>query len=321
MSSEADILQTVEQKISGARVLNIHNNFMDVEIECLPEYGGRLNRLVLNSDGEKRDIIAGFDSEEELRADTFFRNVILFPFINRLDEGKWLYNEQELQFPVNETELNNALHGFLFRKSLEVISTRNDQEGIEINLGYDYRAEYEYYPFNLDIRLTYRISSPETLSLHFDITNVGTDDAPMALGWHPYFTLDEGVENLELTAPPMEQILVDDRLLPTGETQPFTDFDHRQKLGNRKLDTCFALKEGGETTTTLYSPQRQTEITVRQDDLFNYMQLFIPPDRKSIAIEPVTSNINAFQTGEGLMCVAPHQRINGSISVSINKKD
>ena len=314
-------MQTVEQKISGARVLNIHNDFMDVEVECLPEHGGRLNRLVLNSGSEKRNIIAGYDSKKELLANSFFRNVILFPFINRLDEGKWVYKQKELQFPVNETELNNALHGFLFRKSLEVISTRNDQEGIEINLGYDYRAEYDYYPFNLDIRLTYSISSPETLSLHFDIMNVGTEEAPMALGWHPYFTLGEEVDDLELTTPAMEQILVDDRLLPTGEIQPFPDFEGGRKLGNQELDTCFALEEDKEATTTLYSPRQQTEIAVRQDDEFKYMQLFIPPGRKSIAIEPVTSNINAFQTGEGLICVAPHQRINASVSVSINKKD
>jgi len=38
---------------------------------------------------------------------------------------------------------------------------------------------------------------------------------------------------------------------------------------------------------------------------YNYLQVFIPPDRMSIAIEPMTCNANAFNNKDGLITLSP----------------
>src|SRR5690606_19837389 len=45
----------------------------------------------------------------------------------------------------------------------------------------------------------------------------------------------------------------------------------------------------------------------RQD--YPWLHLFIPPDRSSIAIEPVSSGINAFNSGEGLRWLEPGEQV------------
>ena len=50
---------------------------------------------------------------------------------------------------------------------------------------------------------------------------------------------------------------------------------------------------------------------------YNYLQVFIPPLRNSIAIEPMTCNTDAFNNKEGLIILEPDQQFKASYGVSI----
>ena len=39
--------------------------------------------------------------------------MVLYPFVNRLDGGRYTYRGQSYQFAVNEPARNNSLHGLL----------------------------------------------------------------------------------------------------------------------------------------------------------------------------------------------------------------
>ena len=45
---------------------------------------------------------------------------------------------------------------------------------------------------------------------------------------------------------------------------------------------------------------------------FNYLQLYIPPDRSSIAIEPMTCSVDAFNNGDGLIILEVAEVIKAS---------
>ena len=54
-------------------------------------------------------------------------------------------------------------------------------------------------------------------------------------------------------------------------------------------------------------------------DLFPFVQLFIPPGRKSIAIEPITAATNAFNIdGLGKIELKPGEERSGSVKISLN---
>lgn len=50
---------------------------------------------------------------------------------------------------------------------------------------------------------------------------------------------------------------------------------------------------------------------------FNYLQLFTPAHRKSIAIEPMTCNINAFNNKEGLIILEPEEVLDLSFGIKL----
>ncbi|MNY57496.1 hypothetical protein D3C86_1937160 [compost metagenome] len=50
---------------------------------------------------------------------------------------------------------------------------------------------------------------------------------------------------------------------------------------------------------------------------FNYLVVYTPPARDCVAIEALTANVDAFNTGEGLNILAPGHSIDGTITVSL----
>lgn len=51
---------------------------------------------------------------------------------------------------------------------------------------------------------------------------------------------------------------------------------------------------------------------------YNYLQLYIPPDRNSIAIEPMTCNIDAFNNHNGLITLQPKESFDAKYGVRVH---
>ncbi|MFW6209687.1 MAG: hypothetical protein ACOC7X_13390, partial [Spirochaetota bacterium] len=57
-----------------------------------------------------------------------------------------------------------------------------------------------------------------------------------------------------------------------------------------------------------------------QSELFAYSQVFIPPTRSSIALEPISAATDAFNKPElGLRVLAPGAEAEGRVSVLVSK--
>ena len=303
-------------RISGADGLNLKNRWLGVELECLPEFGGRLNYLQLQSGSLKKNLLAGFSTVEDLKADPQYTNVLLFPFSNRLQNGIWHYKGEKFQFPQNDDGGRpNALHGFLFNKPFEIVSTSNDENGVSVELKYCYRADFTYYPFELDVVIRYRIQKPDTFQFEFLVENLGDVEAPVSFGWHPYFDFGEDVDQLVLQTPSLRKIEVDENLIPTGKTLLFNDFRNGKRMHTLQIDNCFYRES--EEAIHLTSPEQKIAVEIQPDENFPYVHFYIPPHRKQIAIESVTSNINAFQNGDHLRWIDAGNHLNGKITLTL----
>lgn len=293
-------------------------------LEVVPSHGGVCNRLVFAYDGNTIDVIAGLDSKEALDADGAFRGIPLFPVVNRLDGGKFEFDGQNYQLEVNETALNNALHGFLHH--LRPICTAQEfGDRAVLSSQYNYDGSLPGYPFQAAITMDYELSSEGALRLEFTIENTGSTDMPFGFGWHPYFKLGSGkVDDLELKLPKVEQVKVNERMLPTGETEKFENFAERRQIGSQNFDTCFKIVDDKAAnclaSTVLWSPDKNVGLELTQpvgDELFSYMQVCIDSTRESIAIEPVSCNINALNSGEGLTILAPGAKCSAHYEVKL----
>ena len=73
------------------------------------------------------------------------------------------------------------------------------------------------------------------------------------------------------------------------------------------LDNCFAVPTTSLEVSAHLSGPRGT-IRYWQEtgkDKFNFLQVFTPPYGTSVALEPMTCNVDAFNNGEGLVTLAP----------------
>ena len=128
---------------------------------------------------------------------------------------------------------------------------------------------------------------------------------PLGVGWHPYFKTIGTIDKLKLYLPQVEKIMVDSRLIPTGQKEPYADFEQGELIGKTAFDTGFVIKNsGGErVSTALVDQENNLRIEIWQEvgvGKFNYLQVYTPPGRQAVAIEPMSCATNAFNNGEGL---------------------
>lgn len=304
-------------------VLQYSTRTGDSHIDVIPSLGGAINRLQLTRflDGEKvtEDLIKGISQQEYDNGNPYYKNVLLFPFVNRLDKGLYEHLGERYQFFVNEPNLQNSLHGFLFNSLVEVSAEYPAKDEVVVTIQFQYDGGVEAYPFPMNVDVKYHLHDSKGLMVTFNVTNLHSSVAPIAIGWHPYFMLRGSSANWKMKLPEVRHIEVDQRMLPTGHKNDFENFRSLTPLNKMALDHCFQIDLARVTSdndikssTLLWSDEFDYGLDIWQDvgeHAFNYLQVCIPPTRDCIAVEPVSANINAFNNGEGLILLDPDKRL------------
>jgi aldose 1-epimerase len=106
-------------------------------------------------------------------------------------------------------------------------------------------------------------------------------------------------------------------MIPTGKRYAYDDFVQRKKIGATVLDNCFIVpRDGVEMGVHLFGPQGHLRYwQATGPGKFNYLQLFTPPYGTSLAIEPMTCNVDAFNNGDGLARLRAGQELRASAGV------
>ncbi len=289
----------------------------------IPAHGGILRQLVLGPKSTLMPIIRAPDSPQTLLADETYASALLYPFPSRVRHGVYHFEGQDYALPLNEPARDNAIHGLVHPKSFRVIRQETDADQALLVLQYDSVDSISGYPFPFSLRVTYVLTAPPTnhpnqsctLGVAFSAQNTGTTRCPAAFGWHPYFTLNgESTDDLTIDMPVSEVIELDDNLLPVGRT-PYTN-PKVMALHERTLDSAFSVPQQPEgVTTVLHSPRQRVSLHIWQSQAFPYLVVYTPGRRDNIAIEPLTANVNAFNTGEGLQVLEPGGEFQGQIRV------
>jgi aldose 1-epimerase len=262
-----------------------------------------------------------------------FRGRLLVPFNDRIIDGTYRWGGEPCRLPGNDAGTGDAIHGFLYRAPC---TARMEPRGIRLAAVLPPR---EGYPFALAVEIDLRLE-PSSFAMTLSIHNAGSGAAPVAAGWHPYFRLPRGgdtadapVDSLFLHVPAGSFAEVDDRLAPTGRLLSVAgtsrDFSRPRRIGVTDLDDAFVPDTGGGLegsdpggsagTATLSGVDRA--LTISGGGIFRMFQIYIPPDRESIAIEPVTSPANVFNRPEmGLLVLPPGGTATGTIRVEYHQK-
>ncbi|MDX1931971.1 MAG: hypothetical protein SFU56_05145 [Capsulimonadales bacterium] len=247
---------------------------------------------------------------------------VLIPFPGRIRDGRYSFDGNDYALERNDKDGPNAIHGFLRTKHWETTERTDDMVRFSVTLGPEERPGY---PFALMATVRYSLTPEEGLTCAFKVTNTGDRRAPVAAGFHPYFTVGTETIDDNLLYLPFESYLEFENLLPTGEVSGVggTSFDFRspRPIGTTVFNTCFAdpvRDTDGFARVRLSSADGGRTITVRMDEAFGYVVLYsgdpLPEThrRRSLAIEPMTCASDGFNRPEwGLARLEPGETLTG----------
>ncbi len=280
-------------------------NALGEKFSVIPAYGANVSELVLEKNGRHYSVLDGYKTESDVDQNDWSKGNRLMPFPNRIRNGRYTFDGKEYELPINEPERHNAIHGFIFKKPFAVLDSTPPGEDTSIRLVHRYEGDYPGYPFPFEINLLYSLKEGHHFEIEVQVQNTGETSMPFGDGWHPYFRLRSPIENLELKIPSTEKLVLDEQMIPTGEVTTFADFADFRAVNGTVLDTVFRLSgKSGMAVAEIRDPAEQATLRIWQETgpgKYNFMVAFTPPQRESLAVEPMTCSTNAFNSGDGLL--------------------
>ncbi len=266
-------------------------------------FGALLNafRLV---DGP--NVVVGFESVEDAMTNITngFKSAKLSPFVCRMREGKYVWNEDHFQ--VKKFSLSNhAIHGILYDAIFEIQHTEANKDQARVELLYHYLGNIPGYPFPFLIQVDWTLEKGNQLSVATSVTNASNSNIPLSDGWHPYFNLGGTVDECALQFTSDQQLEFNADLLPTGKLIADNRFVDGAALQGVFLDNCFKLDNSLKQPYCRLSNQ-SLELIIEPASSYPYLQIYTPPTRDMIAIENLSSAPDAFNNQMGLQTLEPH---------------
>lgn len=237
----------------------------------------------------------------------FGEGIVLMPWPNRVEDGRWQLDGAVQQLDLTEVERNNAIHGLLRNTPYRLV----ERDAESVVLAADVFPQHGY-PFHLETTVRYALVA-QGIEVTHGVRNVGSGRAPVAVGTHPFLKIG-GVPTDELTLVlnAATHFEVDARLNPIREHDvQGTEWDLRagRLVRDLELDDAFGgVSTVGGVSALLRAPDGR-EVRLLQDERHGYLQAFItrefPGAGTAIALEPMTAPANAFNSGLGLQWLEP----------------
>jgi len=297
---------------SGEQFEIVASDYRAVVTEC----GAGLR--VLEHDG--RAVIDGYAEDERAPGG---RGQLLVPWPNRIRDGQFQFDGQDLQLGLTEPARRNAMHGL----ARWAAWTAEEHTATSVSLGYRLMAQTGY-PWTLDLHVVYDLSA-DGLTVTQTATNLSAQAAPYASGAHPYLTAGTGpVDGWEVTLPASTRLIADDRKIPVGdEPVEGTAYDFRmaRPVRDTVLDDGFTdltRSPGGTATVEVRDPATGHGAALWVDRHHPWLMVYSADDqpgsasRRSLAVEPMTAPPDAFRSGRDLLTLAPAGEPGDEVSVS-----
>ena len=276
--------------------LVIRNDQLKFHTVIFPNLGASIQAYETNGIAVLEGI--SFDSAGLDDYNVKFQSSLLFPFFGRIPEGKYSHDNKTYTLDCNGDQGTTAIHGHVYDQPFKLIDSQCSADRAQLDFSYKHYVDTNGFPFPYEIRLRYSFCK-ESLQIFVKIKNTGTDIFPFGLGWHPYFKTNN-LKDCSLSFQADSQLKLNDRLVPEGITH--VAFPIPLEIGNRNLDHGFLL---GTSKFSFTTQSYRADLGFSSEPPYSYMQVYTPPNRKSVAIEPLTCAPNCFNNGLGLQLLEP----------------
>ena len=252
---------------------------------------------------------------------------LLFPFPNRINEGKFAWDGRDYDLPPR-TGMAHAIHGFALDRPWRVTDQQADSITAEFQISKDAPDRASLWPADGILRATYRIQQA-TLRLEVTVLNPETKPFPFGFGTHTYFKLPlaAGSDPAKclVQANAAEQWVLD-QMIPTGERRPVpanADLRGGARFGDLKLDDALTgLKfEGQRFDCRLRDETAGLEVLQTFGPEFRELVAFTPSWTTRSAWSPYTCttdaiNLHARGVEAGWLVLKPGDTWSGWIDIT-----
>jgi aldose 1-epimerase len=259
-----------------------------------------------------RDLVVPYEADQ-LRP--VYRGAILAPWPNRVVDGRYAYDGITHQLALTEPDRGHALHGLVVWQDFAVKQTGPERVALETQL-----PAQQGYPHQIEVAVTYEVDE-HGLVTTVTGTNVGASTAPWGTAPHPYLVAGEGrVDDWSLQLPAHSILTVTpDRLAPVALGEVSTtaggrfDFRIDRSLDGIKIDHAFThlARDGDGVTTVRLRDSSGQGVAMTFDAACPWVQIHTADrpepslNRLGLAVEPMTCAPDAFNSGAGLIHLAP----------------
>ncbi len=253
-----------------------------------------------------------------------YANPLLHPWANRLSawefelDGERVRLDPESEITHRDGATGTAIHGLLAASPhWQVLDADRHTLTAELDFG----AVPQYMAaFPFAHRLRYAATIDES-RLVIELTLVAGEQrrVPVSFGFHPYLTLP-GSERAgwDLQIPVAREVLIDERMIPSGSTAQLAPGELDGPLAQRTFDTGYD-RLTGEPPWSFSLADARRRITLTQDAAYPAAQIYTPDAADFICFEPMTAPTNALISGAGLRWVDPGERFTASFTLAVEQ--
>jgi len=242
---------------------------------------------------------------------------LLVPWPNRIRDGRYSFAGEEHQLPVSEPEFHNASHGLVRWSAWQPVEIGDARVTIGCRL-----VPQSGYPWELDLAAEYVVSA-DGLAVTLSATNRSDGPAPFAAGMHPYLDVGGPVDDATLTLRAATHLRTDERHLPTG-TEPAsgaTDFGAGRRIGDARIDDAWTDLGRDDDGWARVEVAGHRVVTLHLGPAWRWVQVFTGDTlaegaRQALAVEPMTSPADAFNSGVDLLVLGAGEQWSGRFRIS-----
>lgn len=297
--------QIKQNTINHVTLIQLVDVAMGATIEILTK-GALLNSWHLRQGEELHQFVMGNQANTGNEFENQgFRSAKMSPYVCRLYKGQ--YTHLDTIYTMDRFYMDeHAIHGIMYDAEFIVQATEATEHQAAVILVHHYLGSDKGYPFPFTMQVKWILEKNNKVSVQTTVLNNAIVPIPLVDGWHPYFTLGESIDNCSLQFLSKGKMEYDSDLLPTGNMIADKRFDNGLNIGRLQLDDGYELIAENSSCTL---QNEKFILKINPSSLYPYLQLYTPPDRKSIAIENLSGAPNAFNNKIGLHIVKPQEDI------------
>jgi len=238
----------------------------------------------------------------------------LVPFSNRVEASRFSFDGQEIQLIPNVAGSPHAMHGHGWQSAWQ--ATDRDRSRCVLVLHRDSTPDWPW-PYRASQAIAL---DDNALSITLAVENLGADDMPCGLGFHPFLPREPDarlafeatrVGNRNAGAFPTERVAIPAAL----------DFHDGPRVSEREgTDHCFEDWSGRAVMSGGHAAGR---INLESCAATRFVILYIPVDADYYCVEPVTHAVNAMNLADAAACgwwrLGPREQ--RRISMRITRRD